>query len=149
MLLLNKDFLFNCSPCSFAIFILTLYSFFVHTCQANLDFNQCSIFTECCFSFEKAWNNQNHSSSDSHHLVILSPHQFCFHLPPLGGNSRIPYCYLEHPDISILILRTVLYLSAKAHCEYSQKSWYWLQEFNDLKLILITIFAKSSIVGVL
>ena len=32
---------------AFPSFILTSYS--VHTDHANFDFNQCSVFTECCF----------------------------------------------------------------------------------------------------
>ena len=46
---------------------------FWHTGHANFDFNWCSVFTECCFSFEKGLNHQNHSSSGSHHPVKNSP----------------------------------------------------------------------------
>ena len=42
----NKIFILSCSHCC-AIFILPPYSF-VHTGHANFDFNQRSIFTECC-----------------------------------------------------------------------------------------------------
>ena len=42
------DFLTKfCPPPPLTIFILTLL--FVHTVYANFDFNQFSIFTECCF----------------------------------------------------------------------------------------------------
>ena len=32
--------------------------------DANTEFNRCSVFTECCFSFEKGSICQYHSSSD-------------------------------------------------------------------------------------
>ena len=46
---------------------------FVHTGHANFDFHQGSLFTKCCFSFEKGSNGQIHSCSDSHLLIKKSP----------------------------------------------------------------------------
>ena len=41
----QQKLIFSCSHCSFILFVLTGH--------ANFDFNQCSIFTECCFQFWK------------------------------------------------------------------------------------------------
>ena len=43
---------------------------FLHTGHANFDFNQCFIFTECFFNFEKGLSGQNHSLSDSQYPLM-------------------------------------------------------------------------------
>ena len=53
-----KSFIFSCSHCCCTIFILMYYfhftfALFAYTGHANFDFNQYSIFTDCCFA--KVW----------------------------------------------------------------------------------------------
>ena len=69
---------------------------FVHTGRVNFDFNQCSIFTECCFSFEKAFNGQMQFSPDSNHLV-QNPTSKISHSSSLGDFPPTPQSFLENP----------------------------------------------------
>ena len=54
---------------------------YVHTGLANFDFNQCSIFTECC----SCSIGQNSSLSDSHHPIKKCPYSKVSHYPPTEG----------------------------------------------------------------
>ena len=71
-----------------------IHTTFAHTGHANFDFNWCSIFIEYSFSFEKAWNDQNHSLSDFHHLIKESSQQN-FPFPQLGENLPQPLTLYE------------------------------------------------------
>ena len=71
---LIKKVIFSCSHCSCTIFVLISYSFetqiMLILILIDVQYSQNAVF-----SFEKFSNRQNHSSSDSHHLVKKSPQQ--------------------------------------------------------------------------
>ena len=67
----NKNVIFSCSHCSCTIFVSISYSFetqiMLILILIDVQYSQNAVF-----SFEKCSNRQNHSSSDSHHLVKKS-----------------------------------------------------------------------------
>ena len=69
---LIKKVIFSCSHCSCTIFVLISYSFetqiMLILILIDVQYSQNAVF-----SFEKFSNRQNHSSSDSYHLVKKSP----------------------------------------------------------------------------
>ena len=81
----NKNVIFSYNHCSCTIFILISYSFETQTMLIliliDVQYSQNAVL-----NFEKFSNCQNHSSSDSHHLVKQS-HQQCSLLFDTKGNS--------------------------------------------------------------
>ena len=97
------------SHCSCTNFILN-FIFFVHTGIANFGFNLCSIFPDVVLIIEKGSNAQNHSTSDPHYYIKISPSKIS-HPSPLGrererergGDSHFNSIYLySHKDILLL-----------------------------------------------
>ena len=82
---LKTSFLAEASHCSYH-FVLISYSFETQIMLVLIliDFQYSQ---NAVFSFEKYLNRQNHSSSDSHHLVKKSPSSVHYFLTQSQGNS--------------------------------------------------------------
>ena len=82
----NKKVIFSCSHSSCTIFVLISYSFetqiMLILILIGVQYSQNAVF-----SFEKFSNCQNHSSSDSHHLVKNPPSSVHYFLTQGQGNA--------------------------------------------------------------
>ena len=64
--------------------------FFVHKGHANFDFNDPQYLKYVVFFIEKSSDGQNHSSSDTHHLIKKSLSKISHSYPTGGYISTLP-----------------------------------------------------------